>query len=64
LKIATQVENRPPGQLDLELLHVLELQATANVKNNADARRDVRFLPFRKTEEAVKVLKLKEKMHE
>jgi hypothetical protein len=33
------------GQHDLTILHVLELQATAHVKGDQDAHRDVRVLP-------------------
>jgi hypothetical protein len=35
-----------PGQLDLALFHVLELQTNAHVKGDRDAHRDVRVLPF------------------
>jgi hypothetical protein len=34
------------GQLNLSLLHVLKLQATAHVKDDADVHRHVRVLPL------------------
>jgi hypothetical protein len=44
-KPVAQVKKIAPRQLDLSLLHVFELQATAHVKDDPDVHRGVRVLP-------------------